>query len=62
MQVEILNTGELIAVNGTYYADKEPHRIPISDNEDIYLTDEGQAWYVSEQPDGDTLKMQVQLD
>ena len=63
MQVEIDDgTGELIAVNGGYYAKQEPQRIPIGENEDIYLTDEGQAWYVSEQPDGETVKMQVQMD
>jgi hypothetical protein len=63
MQVKINDdTGELIAVGGGYYAKQEPQRIPIGEREDIYLTDEGEAWYVSEQPDGDTLKMQVQID
>ena len=63
MQVKIDDyTGELIAVDSGYYAKQDPHRIPMSDYEDIYLTDEGETWYVSEQPDGDTLKMQVQID
>ena len=52
-------TGELIAVGGGYYAKQEPQRIPLSDNEDIYLTDEGEAWYVSEQSNGETVKVQV---
>ena len=55
-------TDELIAVGVGFYAKQEPYRIPMSDNEDIYLTDKGEVWYVSEQPDGDTLKMQVQID
>lgn len=63
MQVQIDDyTDELIAVGVGFYAKQEPYRIPMSDNEDIYLTDEGEVWYVSEQPDGDTLKMQVQID
>ena len=63
MQVQIDDdTGELTAVGGGYYSKQEPRRIPMSDNEDIYLTDEGQAWYVSEQPDGETVKVQVQVD
>jgi hypothetical protein len=59
MQVEIINTGELIAVGGGYYAKQEPQRITLSDNEDIYLTDEGEVWYVSEQSNGETVKVQV---
>lgn len=62
MQVKINDTGEFIAVGGGDYIKQEPQRIPIGENEDIYLTEEGQAWYVSEQPDGDTLKMQVHID
>jgi len=63
MQLKIDDyTDELIAVGGGFYANQEPQRILIGDREDIYLTEEGEAWYVSEQPDGDTLKMQVQID
>ena len=67
MQVQIdEDTGELTVVDGGYYAEsggsQEYHRIPIGDYEDIYLTREGQAWYVSEQPDGSTAKMQLQTE
>jgi len=63
MQVKIDDyTGEFIAVGGGYYAKQEPQRIPIGEREDIYLTDEGEAWYVNEQPDGSTTKIQVPID
>ena len=63
MQVQIDDyTGELIAIGGGFYAKQEPQRIPLGEREDIYLTDEGEAWYVSEQPDGETVKMQVPID
>jgi hypothetical protein len=65
MQVQLdEDTGELNAVGGGYHpkseGSQEYHRIPIAENEDIYLTREGQAWYVNEQPDGSTAKMQLQ--
>jgi hypothetical protein len=63
MQVQIDEaSGKLTAVGGGYYAKQEPQRIPMSDNEDIYINKEGQAWYVSEQPDGSTAKIQLQPD
>ena len=37
-------------------------KVSLGDHEDIYLTGEGQLWYVSEQPDGKSVKMQVQID
>ena len=43
----------LIAIEDGYNASQGPQRIPVSDYEDIYLTDEGETWYVSEQPDGE---------
>jgi hypothetical protein len=67
IQVQINEyTGELTAVDGDYYVKSEgsqgPYRIPMGENEDIYLTEEGQVWYVTEQPDGSTAKIQVQVD
>ena len=63
MQVQIDNdTGKFTVVDGGNYAKQESYRIPMSNNEDIYLTEEGQAWYVSEQPDGSTTKIQLQPD
>lgn len=41
---------------------KASQKISLSKYENLYLTKEGEAWYVSEQPDGSTAKMQVQVD
>jgi hypothetical protein len=67
MQVQIdETTGEMTIVAGGGYARSEGsqglQRIPLGDREDLYITGEGQLWYVSEQPDGSTGKMQVQID
>jgi hypothetical protein len=37
-------------------------KISLGDYDNIYRTEEGELWYVSEQPDGKTVKMQVQID
>jgi len=37
-------------------------KISMGDNENLYITGEGELWYVSEGPDGKTTKMQVQID
>ena len=37
-------------------------QISLSDNDNIYITEKGEAWYVSKQPDGKTVKMRVQVD
>ena len=34
----------------------------MGDREDLYLTGEGETWYVSEQPDGSTTKVQLEED
>lgn len=65
MQVQIDDaTGELIAVAGGYYSksegSQEPQRISVGDNEDIYIIGEDELWYVGEQPDGSTIKVQLQ--
>ncbi|MHC4204551.1 MAG: hypothetical protein ACYSTT_07850 [Planctomycetota bacterium] len=63
MQVKIDDTiGEIIVIGGGEYAKQEHQIIPIGDNENIFLTEEGEAWYVSEQPDGETVKTQVPID
>ncbi len=67
MQVQIDDTtGELIVVESGYYAKSEGsqglRRISVGDREDLYLTGEGQVWYVGEQPDGSTAKMQLETD
>jgi hypothetical protein len=67
MQVQIDgNTGEMTVVGKGGYGrsggSRGLQRIPMGDCEDLYITEEGRAWYVTEQPDGSATKMQVQLD
>ncbi|MGD8501357.1 MAG: hypothetical protein PVJ86_11965 [Phycisphaerales bacterium] len=48
--------------NGNYAkseGSKELERISLGDYENLYITGEGELWYVSEQPDGSTAKMQL---
>ena len=37
-------------------------KISMGDNENLYITGEGELWYVSKGPDGKTTKMQLQID
>jgi len=37
-------------------------KISLGDHDNLYITEEGELWYVSKQPDGKTIKMQVQID
>jgi hypothetical protein len=37
-------------------------KISMGDNDNLYITKEGELWYVSKQPDGSVTKMQVQID
>jgi len=37
-------------------------KIPVSDHENIYVTEKGERWYVSENPDGTVTKVQMQTD
>ena len=37
-------------------------KISLSDNENLYLTAEGELWYVSKDPNGKITKMQVEID
>jgi len=65
MQVQIDDaTGDLIAVAGGEYSkaggSQETQRIPVGEYENIYLTGEGEAWYTSETPDGEDVKVQLQ--
>jgi hypothetical protein len=41
---------------------KSLQKISLGDNENLYITAEGRLFYVSEQPDGKTVKMQVHID
>ena len=37
-------------------------KISLGDHDNLYITEEGEQWYVSEQPDGSISKTQVQID
>jgi len=66
MQVKVDDRGDMTIVGGGNYAksggSQSPQRISVSDREDLYLTNEGETWYVSEQPDGSTAKVQLEED
>ena len=66
MQVQVDDRGDMTIVGGENYAgsggSKGLQRLSVGDREDIYLTEEGETWYVSEQPDGSTTKVQVEED
>jgi hypothetical protein len=66
MQVKADDTGDMIIVDGGNYARSEGskglQRIPVGDREDLYLTGKNELWYVSEQPDGSTAKMQLKTE
>jgi hypothetical protein len=66
MQVQMDNTGEMTVVRGGNYAksggSQGLQRISLSDREDLYLTGEGETWYVSEEADGSTTKVQLEED
>jgi len=64
MQVQIDDRGEMTVVGGGAKSEGSQglRRISVGDREDLYMTGEGQIWYVSEQPDGSTVKMQLETD
>jgi hypothetical protein len=67
MQVQINHvTGEITPIGGGYYGKSEGsqglQRIPMGENDNIYITGDGELWYTSEQPDGSSAKVQLQED
>jgi hypothetical protein len=59
------NYSEAKPVKGDYAkakGSKGLQKISLGDNENLYITGNGETWYVSEGPDGKTIKMQVQID
>ncbi len=67
MQVEIDEaTGEIrvleFADGGKAEVSKNLQRIPMGDNVDIYIGDDGRLWSVTKQPDGSVTKMEVVYD
>ena len=66
MQVKVDGTGDMLIVGGGNYAKtggvEGVQVIPLSDNENIYVKGESELWYVSEEADGSTTKVQFQED
>jgi len=66
MQVQVDDRGDMTIVSGDNYAksggSQSLQRISVGDREDLYITGENQVWYVSEQPDGSTAKMQLETE
>ena len=63
MQVQIDDvTGEMTLVDAKSGGSKGLEKVTLSDYENLYITEEGQQWYVSKQPDGSVSKSQVQID
>ncbi len=53
------------SLKGDYAKSKGPkglEKISMGDNDNLYITGEGELWYVSKGPDGKTTKMQIQID
>jgi len=58
-------TGEMIVIDtssGKSKGSQDLEKISMGDNEDLYISGEGELWYVSEQPDGSGTKSQVLID
>jgi hypothetical protein len=63
MQVIIdQTTGEMNVVDIASSRSQGLEKISMIDNEDLYITGEGDLWYVSRQPDGSTTKNQALID
>ncbi|MFC1634745.1 hypothetical protein ACFL5Z_07870 [Planctomycetota bacterium] len=63
MQVQIDDaTGEITIVDAKSGGSQNLQKISLGDNENLYITEEGQQWYVSEQPDGSSSKSRVLID
>lgn len=55
-------TGEIAIVDAKSKGSKGLEKVALSDSENLYITEEGEQWYVSKQSDGSVSKMQVQID
>ena len=63
MQVQFDDaTGEMILVDVKSGGSQNLQKISLSDYEDLYITEEGQQWYVSDNPDGSSSKSRVEID
>ncbi len=55
-------TGEMFLVDAKPEGSKKLQKISLSDYENLYVTEEGEQWYVTEEPDGSVSKSQVHVD
>ena len=63
MQVHIdETTGEITLVDAKSGGSQNLQKISLGDYENLYITEEGEQWYVSEQPDGSASKSRVLFD
>ncbi|MHC4242318.1 MAG: hypothetical protein ACYS3N_22710 [Planctomycetota bacterium] len=64
-EVSLKDYSEAKSVKSNYAkakGSKDLQKISLGDNDNLYITGNGETWYVSEDPDGQTIKMQVQID
>ena len=63
MQVYIDDaTGEIAIVDAKSGGSKNTQKISLGDSETLYITEEGEQWYVSKQPDGSSSKSRALFD
>ncbi|UCD00157.1 MAG: hypothetical protein JSW66_09805 [Phycisphaerales bacterium] len=60
--VVVVGTGEAGVYRPGAGGKNSLQRISVGANEDVYITETGEHWYVSTQPDGTTTKMQFQVE
>ncbi len=54
--------GDYARAKGSKGSKKGPEKISMGDGANLYITGEGEYWYVGKGPDGKTTKRQVQID
>ena len=54
--------GKALSITKSSKGSKGLEKISMGDNENLYITGEGELWYVSKQPDGSITKTQVHID
>jgi len=54
--------GKALSITKSSKGSKGLEKISMGDNENLYITGEGELWYVSKQPDGPITKTQVHID
>ena len=54
--------GKAVSMTKSFKGSKDLEKISMGDNDNLYITQEGELWYVSKGPDGSITKMQVHID